>query len=40
MEVGLELTEIEKNRVLQLNEMDEIWLDALHQIELIQQQRR
>lgn len=36
IEVGLDLTKIEKNKVLQLNELDEIRLDAFHKIELIQ----
>ena len=38
-EVGLDLTEAQINRLQQINELDEIWLLALQQTTLIQQQR-
>ena len=38
-EVGLDLTEVQINRLQQINELDEIRLSALQHIALIQQQR-
>jgi hypothetical protein len=39
VELGMDLTEAQKQRIMQLNELDEIQQDALQQTTLIQQQR-
>lgn len=40
LEVGMDITEVQKNRLLQLNELDEIRMEALHNTEIIQHQRK
>jgi hypothetical protein len=39
MQLGMDLDETQKQRILQLNELDEIRQDALHRNTLIQEQR-